>query len=183
MTVQEKAPPAQAPAIEVEAALVPSLPPAGRRSQGTGLRQSTLIHRLIRYAGTSVASTVTSELVLLALFGFHRASAAQSAVAATAVGRLLSYLLSRYWIWADADRSHPARQMTLYWVITLLGLGISTWATSEVAAHTVGAGTLRTGLVGVVYLATYVALWVVKFGLYQKLLFRPRSVGEGFFPV
>jgi hypothetical protein len=45
-----------------------------------------LVRRVMRYAGTSAASTVTSELVLLALFGFHLATAAESAVAATVVG-------------------------------------------------------------------------------------------------
>ncbi|MHB1575873.1 MAG: hypothetical protein ACYCX9_05080 [Candidatus Dormibacteria bacterium] len=39
-------------------------------------------------------------------------------------------------------------------------------------------GLAATGLVGAAYLATCVALWVVKFGLYQRLLFRPRSVVE-----
>ncbi len=133
-----------------------------------------LMRRVLRYLGTSIASTIASEVTLLLLFGLHLTTAAVAAVLATALGGLLSYGLSRYWIWADADRSHAARQMTLYWVITLAGLLASTFVTSETAAHTVGAGTLRTALVGAVYLATYLVLWVVKFGLYHKLLFRPR---------
>ena len=44
-------------------------------------------------------------------------------------------------------------------------------------------GLAATGLVGAAYLATCVALWVVRFGLYQKLLFRPQSVVERFSPV
>ncbi|MDA8330236.1 MAG: hypothetical protein M0027_03335 [Candidatus Dormibacteraeota bacterium] len=179
MTVQEMAPPLEAGSEGSERGLPVSSLPDMSRLKPTRSEHSPLLGRVLRYAGTSVASTVASELVLLALFGFHLATAAEAAVAATVVGGMLSYLLSRYWIWAEADRRRPGRQFVFYWGITILGLLASTWVTSEAAAHIAGQGPGRTALVGLAYLGTYAVLWVLKFGLYQRVLFRPMAPPSG----
>jgi putative flippase GtrA len=176
LTVSEVASRPEASTGEPDAGSFPRHQEVGTGALPRLWRRPGLVRRVARYAGTSVASTVTSELVLLALFGFHLATAAESAVAATVVGGMLSYILSRYWIWAEADRRRAGRQFVLYWAITIVGLLASTWVTSQAAAHISGAGAARTALVGLAYLGTYLALWVVKFGLYQRLLFRS-SVG------
>lgn len=178
MTVQEMAPPLEAAKESPENAYAGGPAPTGSRLERSRFGSSALVRRVMRYAGTSVASTVASELVLLALFGSHLATAAESAVAATVLGGMLSYLLSRYWIWAEADRGRPGRQFVLYWGITVLGLLASTWVTSDAAAHIAGQGAGRTALVGLAYLGTYAALWVVKFGLYQRVLFRTQTPPE-----
>ncbi|MHB8392928.1 MAG: GtrA family protein [Candidatus Dormibacteria bacterium] len=181
MTVQELERPAPSleGAVQEQAEKLGRGPGNARRGAAGRLRQSALARRVARYAGTSVASTVVSEALLLFLFGTRLAGAAPAAVIATVAGGMLSYILSRYWIWSEADRGHPGRQLVLYWTITVVGLLASTWATEAVASHTTGSGAVRTGLVGAAYLATYVLLWAVKFGLYSKLLFRNPSARPG----
>ncbi len=181
MTVKELERPAQ----RLEATVQEQAEPVGRGPERAGyrpgarLRRSSLARRVARYAGTSVASTAVSEVLLLFLCGTQLTGAAPAAVIATVAGGMLSYILSRYWIWPEADRGHPGRQLVLYWTITVVGLLASTWATATVASHTTGTGAVRTGIVGAAYLATYVVLWAVKFGLYSKFLFRSRSVQSG----
>lgn len=181
MTVQEleRAAPQPVATVQEKAEQMGHRPEQAGYRPVARLRQSSLARRVARYAGTSVASTVVSEALLLFLFGTHVAGAASAAVIATVAGGMLSYILSRYWVWPEADRGHAARQLVLYWTITVVGLLTSTWATATVASHTTGTGAVRTGIVGAAYLATYVVLWAIKFGLYSNLLFRNRSVQSG----
>jgi putative flippase GtrA len=138
-------------------------------------RSWPLTAKVAKYASTSVLSTVISEVTLLILYSTRLAGAAEAAVAATITGGILSYVLSRYWIWPHADRSRPGRQLVWYWVIAFVGLVASTWVTGETASHADEKGVLRVAVVGLAYLATYATLWVVKFVLYQRLLFADRA--------
>lgn len=132
--------------------------------------------RIAKYFGTSVLSTVVSELTLIGILGLQATAAVPAAVIATLTGGLLSYLLSRYWIWPEADRKGAGGQVIRYAGITVVGLLVSTFATGEVAAHVVGPHALRVAEIALAYFATYVALWVAKYALYQLLVFRtPRT--------
>jgi putative flippase GtrA len=138
-------------------------------------RSWPLTNRVAKYASTSVISTAISEVTLLVLYASHVAGAAEAAIAATVTGGVLSYVLSRYWIWPEADRSRAGRQLLWYWLIAFAGLVASTWVTGETASHADDKGVLRVAVVGLAYLATYATLWVVKFVLYQRFLFGSRA--------
>jgi putative flippase GtrA len=118
---------------------------------------------------------VISEVTLLILYSTRMAGAVEAAVAATITGGILSYVLSRYWIWPNANRSRAGRQLAWYWVIAFVGLVAASWVTGETASHASEKGVLRVAVVGLAYLATYATLWVVKFVLYQRLLFADRA--------
>jgi putative flippase GtrA len=138
-------------------------------------RSWPLTAKVAKYASTSVLSTVISEITLLILYSTRMAGAVEAAVAATITGGILSYVLSRYWIWPDADRSRAGRQLIWYWVIAFVGLVASSWVTGETASHANERGVLRVAVVGLAYLGTYATLWVMKFVLYQRLLFADRA--------
>lgn len=135
-------------------------------------RQGPRSRRVAKYMGTSVLSTVVSELTLIGLLGLGLATAVPAAVVATLTGGLLSYLFSRYWIWPEADRQRAGRQLVRYAAITVAGLLLSSFATGEVAAHVVGAHELRVAEIALAYFATYVVLWIAKYALYQLMVFR-----------
>lgn len=87
-------------------------------------------------------------------------------------GTAVSYLLSRYWIWPSADRSRVARQVVLYWTVTVVGLVAAALAVHEVDLLAPAAGRARVLLASAVTLAVYGALWLLEFAVYQRLLFR-----------
>lgn len=130
--------------------------------------------RLGRYVVTSVVATVASELTLLVLYGTGVLGAASAAVVANLAGTVPSYVMSRYWIWSDADRARPGRQAAAYWVISLVSLGVSTGTVAAAGAYAPAGHTLRLVVVGLVYVGTYGVLWLAKFAAYQWLVF-PRS--------
>lgn len=127
--------------------------------------------RLGRYVVTSVVATIVSELTLLVLYGTGALGAAGAAVVANLAGTVPSYAMSRYWIWADADRDRPARQAAAYWVISLVSLGVSTGTVAAAGAWAPADHALRLAVVGLVYVGTYGVLWLGKFAVYQWVVF------------
>jgi len=132
--------------------------------------------RLWRYVLTSAVATLVSETALLVLYGTGVLDAAVAAVVANLAGTLPSYLMSRYWIWPEADRRRVGRQVVLYWAVSVVSLVVSSTVTG-VAADEAPAGRLAHLLVvAIAYVATYGVLWLAKFAVYQLVLFRPVPV-------
>ena len=140
-----------------------------------------------RYAVTSLVATGVSEAVLLAVYGGHLLGASAASVVASLAGMIPSYAMSRFWIWPEADRRHPGRQAAGFWVVGVASLVASSLMTGIAAALAPSGHTIHVAVVGVAYVGTYGALWILKFGVYQRFLFRPAaaaadaaaSAGEG----
>lgn len=137
----------------------------------------TQLVRLWRYALTSVVATAVSECTLVLIYGHRLLGPAASAVAASLAGTIPSYLMSRYWIWPEADRGHAGRQASEYWLIALVGLGLSSGGTALASSLAPGGRTAHTVVVALAYLAVYGVLWVAKFVVYQRFLFRRPRMG------
>lgn len=129
-----------------------------------------------RYAVTSVVATAVSEVTLLAVYGEHLLTASVAAVVASLAGTVPSYAMSRFWIWPEADRRRPGRQAAGFWLVGLVSLGVSSLLTGIAAANAPSGHAAHVAVAGVAYVGTYGALWLLKFVVYQRLLFRPASV-------
>ena len=127
--------------------------------------------RWLRYLLTSGLSTVISEAALVTLYAAGVTGATMAAVLATLVGTVPSYLISRYWIWPEADRRGLGRQMTLYWLTTAASLVVSSLATGAAAAHAPAGKELHVLVASIAYVGTYLTLWVVKYMVYQRVVF------------
>ncbi|HVB05366.1 MAG TPA: GtrA family protein [Acidimicrobiales bacterium] len=132
--------------------------------------------RLLRYGATSLVCLAISEATLLVLVEV-RVNAALAAVAANLAGTLPSYLLSRYWIWREADRARVGRQVFLYWSTSLAAILVTSVATDAVARHA-PIGSLHLPFIGLGYLAISIVLWVTKFALYEKVIFPGSDLEE-----
>lgn len=139
---------------------------------------SPRVHKLFRDAFTSGVATGISELTLLALYASGFLGATGSAVLANLAGTVPSYLLSRYWIWPEADRSGSARQMGLYWFTSVVSLVVSTAGTSLAGAHAPAGHTAHVIMVGSAYIGTVAILWVAKFLVYHRFIFNSSPVAE-----
>jgi putative flippase GtrA len=129
--------------------------------------------RLFRYAATSGISLGISEVCLLALYSTRTFGATSSALLATLAGTIPSYLLSRYWIWSEANRKRAGRQVVLYWATSLASMGITAAGTGLITHAAPGGHRAHVIFAGAAFLAMNVILWVTKYLVYQKIIFRP----------
>jgi putative flippase GtrA len=128
------------------------------------------VAKLFRYGATSAIALGISEVALLIATAFG-ITATVSAVIGTLAGVVPSYLMSRYWIWAEAPRARVGRQVTLYWLTSVVSLAITSFATggglrsrSVVrfgASHRCGRRVPRYQL----------CRWVGKYTVYQQFIF------------
>jgi putative flippase GtrA len=142
------------------------------------LRLPPGIRRISRYLLTSGVSTVVSEVTLIAVLAVRLLPAPAAAMAATVTGGMVSYALSRYWIWADADRRRAGLQLMLYWAVAAAGMLLAAAATDLMADHATGSHPARVAEAAAAYLATYGLLWIAKFLVYQRVIFRPAGVPD-----
>jgi putative flippase GtrA len=133
------------------------------------------LRRLFRYTATSVIALVVSEVVLIVLDAETAMGVTLATVIANLVGTVPSYLMSRYWIWSEADRTRAGRQLVLYWVTSLVSMAISSLATGAISREDHAHHFLRLLILGSLYLLVSIILWVAKYVAYQTVIFRTPS--------
>jgi putative flippase GtrA len=129
--------------------------------------------RLARAAATSVAATVVSQVVLLAVLATGGAAAVASTLA-WAAGAVLNFVVTRRWVWGRTGRPRVRRELLPY--LAVIGLG----GLASIGLTTL-AGSLLTPLnlphfwwvvlVDGAYVAGYALVFVVKFTLLDRLVF------------
>lgn len=132
-----------------------------------------------RYTAASVIAGVISELVFLVAYWFEAAPFAASLVAFVA-GAVPNYLMNRRWAWRRTGTPHPVRETLPYAVIiistALIAVLVTTLADKWVVAH-VGSHELQVVLVGAAFLGTYGVMFVLKFVLFDRLIFAGGRAG------
>jgi putative flippase GtrA len=129
--------------------------------------------RLFRYTATSGISLGISEVCLLALYSSRTFGATTSALLATLAGTIPSYLLSRYWIWSEANRKRVGRQVVLYWATSFAAMAVTSVGTGLITHAAPGNHRAHVIFAGAAFLGLNVVLWVTKYVVYQKIIFRP----------
>jgi putative flippase GtrA len=127
--------------------------------------------RLVRYAATSLVAFGLSEATLLILYGSGVLDATVAALIANLVGTVPSYVMSRYWIWRDATRTHVGRQLVLYWSTSIACIAGTSLATGAIANLAPAGHRFHLASVGIGFLAVSVTFWFAKFVIYQRLIF------------
>jgi putative flippase GtrA len=132
--------------------------------------------KLVRYTMVSVIVVPFSQAVFLVCYGVLEWRTARSAnFMGFALGTTLSYYLNRYWAWGKRGRSHFMKEVAPFWAMAFIGLAVSTLAVelAEDWAHEVtDRRMVQTLLIMGVSLSAWGVLWIVKFFVLNKLLFR-----------
>ncbi|MDT7798688.1 MAG: hypothetical protein QOI78_2121 [Actinomycetota bacterium] len=129
--------------------------------------------RLGRAAATSVAATVVSQVVLLAVLATGGV-AVLAGTLAWAAGAVLNFVVTRRWVWGRAGRPRVRRELLPY--LAVIGLG----GLASIGLTTLS-GSLLTPLnlphvwwvvlVDGTYVASYALVFVLKFTLLDQLVF------------
>lgn len=132
--------------------------------------------KLWRYGTISVVATIIS---LTGLFLFYRVlsfSPGWSNIWATVIATIPYYYLNRMWVFKRRGRSHLTKEIIPFWAIAFGSLILSTLAVrfAGYEARTIASKTTRAGILLMANFATYGLLWIMKFFVFNKLLFRSR---------
>jgi putative flippase GtrA len=138
---------------------------------------------MLRYSAASAVAVVIGVVLLALLNGPLGMSAWVASTIGTAVAAWPSYYLNRKWAWGMEGRSHLLKEVVPFWILAFVG-----WAFSTEAVHLMEnyakehrfSHLSRTGSVLIIYVTAIGVLWVVKFVIFNKLMFvhREDSVAE-----
>lgn len=135
---------------------------------------SRLVRVFSRFAVGSAVATVCSQVTFVLLFGILGASATVSVVLGFVAGAVPNFVLHRFWAWQRAGRVDVRGELLPYLgVIALNGLlatGITT-GVDRLVASGIDDHALRTVVLAVVFGASYLLLFVLKFLLLDRLVF------------
>jgi putative flippase GtrA len=120
-----------------------------------------------------VAVPVGLVFDVIALDGFHW-SPGWSGLFGAGVGAIPSYYLNRAWAWGKSGRSHLWKEIVPFWVIALVSTLFAAWTQSEAGHHTNKHKVSGQVIILGAYLAGFALLWVVKYVIYNEVLFVAR---------
>lgn len=139
--------------------------------------RSTLAARagtFARYGAGSLVALGCSELVLIGSYGYLHAGARTAAILAWLAGAVPNYILNRRWAWRRSGRAALLRETLPYWGITLGTAAVAVLATGiadDWIRRRVGERGEESVLLAAVYLAAYGVIFVLKFVLFDGLVF------------
>jgi putative flippase GtrA len=128
--------------------------------------------KLFRYAAGSGVATACSEGVFLIVYGPFGGSSTLASVLAWLAGAIPNFWLNRNWAWGRSGRPDLVREVLPYVAIILATLGLAVLATGaadRALQDTSISAEGRTLVVGGTFLLVYVAVFVVRFLLLDRL--------------
>jgi len=129
--------------------------------------------RLARYTLTSIIVTVFSLTLLALLVGGFALPAVPANIFATILAAALSFELSRRYVWRHQGPRRTA-QLTTFFSVAATGLVLSTLAVGLASALTIHSSHLvHTVAVLVANFATYGLIWVGRYQVSHRLIFKP----------
>ncbi|MGW5191444.1 GtrA family protein [Kribbella sp. NPDC004138] len=134
-----------------------------------------------RYSASSVVATVVSQLAFALCYWFGTAALVATLVAWLA-GAVPNYVLNRRWTWGRSGQKLP-------YTMIVIGSAVTAAVVTSVTDHLVqpvDSHALKTLLVTGSYFGTYAVLFIVKFVLFDRLVFAknpPAAAGAARTPV
>ena len=130
--------------------------------------------KAFRSAVVSAVSVVVSQIALFGAFAGLHWTARSSAILSFVIGGIPSYWLNRSWTWGKTGRSHLLKEVLPFWALAVLGLIFSTWAADAAESWALDVADRRLVqalIVNISVILAYGVLWIVKFFLFNKVLF------------
>lgn len=135
--------------------------------------------RAIRYSATSLIGVVGTQLLIILFYKVIELDAvswmkpeAQANLASTMIMSIPAFALNKYWVWGKSGRAHLRREVLPFWLFTVAGWILSTFAVSFAANH-IGTpdSAMRTIGVMTASIAGFGILWVLKYLFLDKIMF------------
>jgi putative flippase GtrA len=134
--------------------------------------------RLLRFLLASILATLTSAVVFPLVYQGLDAHPSVASLVAFGAGTVVSFTVARFYAWNRRDRHRLGRDVVAYALVTsvigTIAAIVTTYADSR-AAHTGLSATEKTVVVEAAYLGTFAVMFVAKFAVLDRLVFRARN--------
>jgi putative flippase GtrA len=127
--------------------------------------------KALRYSTVSIIGVVITQVLIFGLYNGLDWPAWVANFVAVMVSSVPAYLLNRAWVWSKRDAHSFKREVAPFWGMALLGLLLSTVAVAIVSNYTDSAIA-----VSLTNIASFGVLWVAKFVVLEKVLFKGEHV-------
>jgi putative flippase GtrA len=124
--------------------------------------------KLVRYGAVSAFNVVLGQILLFTTQVALDWPAVTANIFAVSVGAVPAYLLSRYWVWEKRGKNQIMKEVVPFWTLALIGFALSTMAVWYVDTRW-NVGPLGVNLTN---LAAFGVVWVAKFSILDRVLFR-----------
>jgi putative flippase GtrA len=141
------------------------------------LSRRPVVRRLTGYSAGSVVAACTGELAFVMTYGVAGGGTTWASLAGFAGGAIPNYILNRRWAWSDRRGRSRRAEVVLY-----VSVAVASFAAAAVTTHWAEAGAVRlfpqrgwqTAVIAAAYLAVSGVFFLVKFALYERVVFAPR---------
>jgi putative flippase GtrA len=136
------------------------------------------VTRLLRFLAGSVLATLTSAAVFPLVYRWAHAGPRIATFAAFAAGAAVSFVVNRFWTWSRRERDGLGRDLFGFFAVAGSVAVLAAIVTSITDFYADRAGisdNLRTAMVETAYLGTYGVMFLIKFLLLDRLVFRTRD--------
>lgn len=127
-----------------------------------------LIHKFVKYAMTSVVGVVLGQSLIFLFASVLDWPWGWANVAAVSISIMPTYLISRSWVWQKTGKNSLYAEVIPYWVMTFLGLVLSTIAVVVLERNYPD----NKILANVGNVIGFGILWVAKFFVLDRILFK-----------
>jgi putative flippase GtrA len=129
--------------------------------------------KFLKYSAVSVISVAINVMLLAITYGLLKWDAVPANIFAVGVSAVPSYYLNRAWAWGKRGRSHFMKEVVPFWALAFLGLLISTIAVDIADSHVQHLNhAVKTLIVLATQIGAFGVLWIVKFIIFNELLFK-----------
>lgn len=136
--------------------------------------------KFARYTAGSVIAGVISQVTFVTLYGLELTGPQVASVCAFIAGAAPNYVMNRAWAWGRRGRA-GLRTEVLPYVATILvtaALAAALTALVDRYVHLVtGVHAVQVVIVNAAFLGTYGVMFLVKFLLFERVVFRDRPSG------
>jgi putative flippase GtrA len=137
-----------------------------------------LVRRITGYSAGSVVAVVISETCFAVAYGWGHSGTTLAAAAGFVGGAVPNYILNRRWAWRDRRGRDRRTEILLYMTVAITSFLVSAlvthWAESG-ARHLTTVRGWQVALITAAYLAVSALFFVVKFIIYETLVFTKAS--------
>jgi putative flippase GtrA len=130
--------------------------------------------KALRYSMVSLCGVAVTQVLILVFYAGLEWPAWVSNFIAVMISSVPAYLLNRAWVWNKRDAHSFSREVAPFWGMALLGLVLSTIAVAIVSNYTDAAI-----FVSLTNIAAFGVLWVAKFVILEKVLFKGDHIPVG----
>lgn len=122
-----------------------------------------------KYSAASMSGVVSSTLTLFVLLEIVEMGPVPANIIAVTVGAVPNYLVNRAWTFGKRGAHSFTREVLPFWGMALLGLILSTFAVAWASQRWED----NTLVVMIANVASFGVLWVARFFVLEKVLFKP----------